>query len=178
MDSYQDRHGRQRRYAGGIRPGQPISRILSGRQVRFTPRRASSLPAAEVVICLGRTSQSASLRPTWDSKETGRLPSRRRSSLFGLAPGGGCPAAGIAACAGGLLHHHFTLTPKGAVCFCGPIRQIAPPRTLSGTVPCGVRTFLTSQRRRNHLADLDSHNNTRGCFLEGLGLNGDCCQEV
>ena len=32
--------------------------------------------------------------------------------LLGLAPGGGYLAANIAACAGGLLHHHFTLTPS------------------------------------------------------------------
>ena len=150
-----------------IKPGQPISRILSGRQVRFTPRGASSLPDAEVIICLGRASQRASLQPTWDSRETSSLPSRRSSSLFGLAPGGGCPAASIAACAGGLLHHHFTLTPEGAVCFCGPIRQIAPPRTLSGTVLIGVRTFLTPRRGRNHLADLDFHDNTGRYIVEG-----------
>jgi len=29
-----------------------------------------------------------------------------------------------------------------AVCFCGPIRQVAPSRVLPGTLPCGVRTFL------------------------------------
>jgi len=53
-------------------------------------------------------------------------------SLLGLAPGGGYLAARIAADAGGLLHHLFTLTltpspsPEGegegmgATCFCGP----------------------------------------------------------
>jgi hypothetical protein len=30
----------------------------------------------------------------------------------------------------------------GAVCFCGPIRQVAPSRELPGTLPYGVRTFL------------------------------------
>ena len=29
-----------------------------------------------------------------------------------------------------------------AVCFCGPIRQVAPPRVLPGIMLCGVRTFL------------------------------------
>ena len=76
--------------------------------------------------------------------------------LLDLAPGGGYLAADIAAHAGGLLHHLFTLTlsdpsPKsigfggsweGAVCFCGPIRQVAPSRVLPGTLLCGVRTFL------------------------------------
>ncbi len=30
----------------------------------------------------------------------------------------------------------------GAVCFCGPIRQVAPSRVLAGALLCGVRTFL------------------------------------
>ena len=38
-------------------------------------------------------------------------------ALFGLAPGGVCQAADIAARAGGLLHHRFTLTPEGAIHF-------------------------------------------------------------
>ena len=49
----------------------------------------------------------------------------------------------IAASAGGLLHHLFTLagvTP--ALCLCGPIRQVTPPRVLPGTMLYGVRTFL------------------------------------
>ena len=32
------------------------------------------------------------------------------------------------------------LTP--ALCLCGPIRQVAPPRELPGTMLYGVRTFL------------------------------------
>ena len=66
--------------------------------------------------------------------------------LLDLAPGGGYLAVSIAAHAGGLLRHLFTLTdtPLGvsAVCFCGPIRQVAPSRELPGTLPIGVRTFL------------------------------------
>ena len=66
--------------------------------------------------------------------------------LLDLAPGGGYLAVSIAAHAGGLLRHLFTLTPPPeggvAVCFCGPIRQVAPSRVLPGTSPFGVRTFL------------------------------------
>ena len=77
--------------------------------------------------------------------------------LLDLAPDGGYLAADITAHAGGLLHHLFTLTslsysspkPVGlaqeggdAVCFCGPIRQVAPSRELPGSLLCGVRTFL------------------------------------
>lgn len=88
------------------------------------------------------------------------------SSLLGLAPGGGCLAAGIAADAGGLLHRRFTVTESrdsrmgnsqrlltylyaliSAVCFCGPIRQVTPPRGLPGTMLSGVRTFLDPDLR-------------------------------
>ena len=45
-----------------------------------------------------------------------------------------------------------------AVCFCGPIHEIAPTRTLSGIVLYGVRTFLqpkaVSLWASDHLADL------------------------
>ena len=44
-------------------------------------------------------------QPTRDSNEASRL-----LSLLGLAPGGGYLAARIAADAGGLLHHLFTIT--------------------------------------------------------------------
>jgi len=52
--------------------------------------------------------------------------------------------------AGGLLHHRFTLAIDMAVCFCGPIWQVlpqgeSPPRTLSGDVLYGVRTFLDTE---------------------------------
>ena len=46
------------------------------------------------------------------------------SPLLGLAPGGGYLAIRIAADAGGLLRHLFTITQYflrcWAVCFCGP----------------------------------------------------------
>jgi hypothetical protein len=37
------------------------------------------------------------------------------SLLLGLAPGGGCLAARVTTCAGGLLHHLFTFTPSLAL---------------------------------------------------------------
>ena len=70
------------------------------------------------------------------------------SSLFDLAPDGGCLAARIAADAGGLLLRLFIIAagdpkiPHAAVLFCGPFRQIAPSRDLPGVAPYGVRTFL------------------------------------
>jgi hypothetical protein len=76
-------------------------------RTRFTPERT---PASSLPRCLGDhlsgTAVSRRLeQPTRTSNETSRL-----SILLGLAPNRGCLAAGIAACAGGLLHHLFTLT--------------------------------------------------------------------
>ncbi len=69
-----------------------------------------------------------------------------RLLLLDLAPCGGYLAAGITACAGGLLHHLFTLTPyhggKMRSVSVALFRQVAPSRELPGTMPCGVRTFL------------------------------------
>ena len=61
--------------------------------------------------------------------------------------------------AGGLLHRRFTLTPApegaGAVCFCGPIQHLTAFRTLSGTAPDGVRTFLDARKgHRGRMASL------------------------
>jgi len=50
----------------------------------------------------------------------GYLKSKIESSLLGLAPDGGCLAAHIAACAGGLLSHLFTLTLCQGVLFLWP----------------------------------------------------------
>ena len=70
-------------------------------------------------------------------------------ALLGLAPGGVCPAGDIAAAAGGLLHHRFTLTcriPSGRQC--ASLLHLPsgyPARPLAGTVLFGVRTFLSSK---------------------------------
>ena len=54
---------------------------------------------------------SSSLPETQEERAAPR-PHKWALSLLGLAPGGGCLAADIAADAGGLLHHLFTLTSK------------------------------------------------------------------
>lgn len=109
------------------------------------------------------TARASSLQPAWASISLGSLPETQveraaPSSLFDLAPDGGCLAAHIAVDAGGLLHHLFIMTGSGpcgpipAVLFCGPFRQIAPSRDFPGVVPCGVRTFLDPPRRRAAIA--------------------------
>jgi hypothetical protein len=121
-------------------PGRSVSRILSGRDSVYVPR--DFIPAP----CLG---DHLSVQSTRDSNGAGRS-----SSLLDLAPGGGCLAARIAANAGGLLHHLFTIAPtpctfsqrerdgmEGSL-FLWPCQQIAPLRGFPGAAPCRVRTFL------------------------------------
>ena len=73
-----------------------------------------------------------------------------KSSLLGLAPGGGYLATRITARAGGLLHHLFTITPRNAGLFVSVAHsgRFAPlggfPAPGYSPTPCsiGVRTFL------------------------------------
>ena len=46
---------------------------------------------------------------------------------------------------GELLPRHFTLTPYGAVSFLLHFPSPRGARVLPGTLPCGVRTFLTAR---------------------------------
>ena|SRR3990172_9453406 len=73
---------------------------------------------------------------------------RTISPLLGLAPGGGYLAVRIAANAGGLLRHLFTITTRVAVCFCGPFRQVHAsrrfPRPGCYPTPCSMECGLSS----------------------------------
>jgi hypothetical protein len=66
----------------------------------------------------------------------------------------GLPCPRHYCCGGALLPHLFTLTrmsPSGRYVFCGTFRRpgLNPAsRTLSGTLLCGVRTFLSRCRER------------------------------
>jgi hypothetical protein len=119
----------------------PVSRILSavsGRTViplgRALLRGSSDLPGG-----CGAPSRHASLRNR-------SFPGN--PSLFGLAPCGVCPARRITATA---VRSYRTFSPLPGPCgprryvFCGTFRPTGlnrPSRTLSGTLLCGVRTFL------------------------------------
>ena len=85
-----------------------------------------------------------SVQPTQDSGETGRLPPRRSAVRLCLAllPTG---VAGPQTLLPAPVVSYTTFSPlphQAAVLFCGPIRQVSPPRAFPGAVPCGVRTFL------------------------------------
>ena len=83
-------------------------------------------------------------RPTRDSgkirRETSSLPPEGLP-LLGLAPDGGCLRRTLLNTP---VVSYTTFSPllRSAVCFCGPIRQVAPPRELPGIMLFGVRTFL------------------------------------
>ena len=130
-------------------PGWSISRILSmarcaiGQPSLWAERRRSarcSLPGTGPTHRReGRVwRRAASHRP------------QTKSSLLGLAPGGGYLAARITARAGGLLHHLFTITPREAGLFVSVAHsgRFAPfggfPTPGYSPTPCsiGVRTFL------------------------------------
>ena len=111
------------------------------------------------IIYLGRRLPVASSSlPRTVAERAAPRPPKRTLSLLGLAPGGGCLATRVAAGAGGLLHHLFTITwltggqsgepsypPPGCLLFCGPLPSGHPAWVLPSTVPCGARTFLTLQ---------------------------------
>ena len=88
-------------------------------------------------------------------------PTRNRSAghrwfLLGLAPGGACPATAVTCRTGELLPHRFTLTrlaPGGLLSVA--LAACRHAWELPSTLPCGVRTFLTSLRTasRGRLAD-------------------------
>jgi len=129
--------------------GWPVSRILSSGCFRFTTGPSPKL-GAWASSRTARLCDHLSEQPTRDSNEASRL-----LSLLGLAPGGGYLAARIAADAGGLLHHLFTITSahgKGCLFlwpYSGrlPSRRASPSRGFPGAVPYGVRTFLNSAPR-------------------------------
>src|SRR5579859_3965150 len=91
---------------------------------------------------------------------------RRDSSLFGLAPCGVCPARGIAVAA---VRSYRTFSPLPWRCHQGGMFSVAlsvesptlsqkprkdgpPSRTLSGTLLCGVRTFLSPRPKTREAA--------------------------
>ena len=101
------------------------------------------------------------MRSTRDYEEASSLlPARRLGlSLLDLAPNGGCLAARIAAGAGGLLHHLFTLTPLRER-YVSVARSSRLPHSgkFPGILLYGVRTFLGRKRSgRAHLTNLELH---------------------
>ena len=117
-------------------PGRPISRILCRRQVCLR-----TVPAVKVIYLVRMLpSDSSSLPETQGKRAASRLP-KKALPLLGFAPTGGYLAAALLQTPV-VSYTTFSPLPLRAVCFCGPIRQVAPPRGLPGILPCGARTFL------------------------------------
>ena len=123
----------------------PVSRILSAGLLR----RDGHSSGPRITARLKRPT-----RRLWRAE-----PARARANSRGSLPIWSCSVWGLPCpphyCDGGaLLPHLFTLTPAlppGRYVFCGTFRRMNPPkqslygapsRTLSGTLLCGVRTFL------------------------------------
>src|SRR5437660_6190666 len=128
----------------------PVSRILSAGLLRQDGHSSGPRIAARLK------------RPTrrFDAPSQHVLRRTRGPSLFGLAPCGVCPARHITAAA---VRSYRTFSPLPGTrskagfrryVFCGTFRRVdlnPPSRTLSGTLLCGVRTFLPrrwTQRER------------------------------
>jgi hypothetical protein len=133
---------------------------------RVSLSRSVSRILSSAVIYLGRELPLASGSlpggyPLW-GRERVTPRSNGPSLLLGLAPSGGCLAAPVARCAGGLLHHLFTLAwscdlRRSVSVALSPSRLA---RVLPGAAPCGVRTFLTpvahSTPERDYLTNSSS----------------------
>jgi len=109
--------------------------------------RRSSLWARRYRLAL-----AAYPKPGYARKRTRRRAASSRNAgrlLLGLAPGGGCLAAGVATCAGELLPHLFTLTsashrkPKHCVSVARSGRLLLPG---GYPAPCSIECGLSSTR--------------------------------
>ncbi len=117
-----------------------------------------TLSGRATVIPLGRPLPAASSNLPGDNWPG------RPASLFGLAPDGVCLADRVAAVAGGLLPHRFTLTgwPEGrpAVCFLLRFPGVAPPGSCPAS--CPVEPGLSSPPLAGRG---DGPSNSEFCYL-------------
>ncbi len=85
----------------------------------------------------GPVGDHPSVRPTWPIGRAAR-------GTLGLAPSGGCRAAGVATDAGALLPHRFTLT-------CAATSGEAEPSAVCSLLPCTDRSPRPGSRQRSAL---------------------------
>ncbi len=131
-------------------PKRTVSRVLFQPAVAREPARIIHLGGA-----LLRRSSALTRMPAaapFGAAASGGSPST--ASLFELAPGGACPAAGRPAVARGLLPHDFNLAcacrraarrtdhRPSAVWFLLRFPSGCPGSSLTTSLPCGARTFL------------------------------------
>ena len=120
-----------------------------------------------------------SVRPTWPI-------GRATRGTLGLAPSGGCRAAGVAPDAGALLPHRFTLTcavssrrclredQPSAVCFLLPLPTGRPVLALASALLCGAPTFLSHRPKPATAITGPTHHRERpACQLPASFRRGD-----
>ena len=149
--------------------GQPVSRVLSSRLRRFTDKPSSRrLRPGRSSIWAARYRAAHAAHPTLNGDEPSPAP--KGSASAWPCSGWGLPGRGIAADAGGLLHHRFTLAAGSTTAACRrrlfSVARSAgfPARGLPGTLLCGARTFLRPLRPCDRPANLPS-----GSILLGPG---------
>jgi hypothetical protein len=160
---------------GSELPKWTVSRVLFRLSVTREPARIIHLGGALL-------RRSSTLTRTLAAAPCGALASGgspSTASLFELAPGGACPAAGHPADARGLLPHDFNLTcaskrtvrcadqRPSAVWFLLRFPSGRPGSPLTTSLPYGARTFLPRTvvvRRRSsiHLRRPGAYRSTRG----------------
>ena len=123
---------------GDLPPGKsasrPVSRVLSG-ALPPVDDHSSGTPVA------GRFTQPTRMT----GPETALKPEGPASSLFGLAPGGVCPAAAVA---GSAVRSCRTISPlrrdfaRARYHFCGTFPRVAPAGRYPAPCSHGARTFL------------------------------------
>ncbi len=121
-------------------PGHVPGRVRAGCPGFPCRSRPISRVLSEAVIHLGPPS------PKDSSNLPGSGAGRIMGSLFGLAPGGVCPASTVASTA---VRSYRTISPlppelPEAVCFLWHWPSARAAQVLPGTLPCGARTFLDS----------------------------------
>ncbi len=145
--------GKRTRKPNSVLCGHSSRRSVAACAHQRPTRRFRALHAAALTRCACWNPLNAPGRHVAPSGSGRPLP-----SLFGLAPCGVYPATGITAGAVRSYRTFSPLPPHGTApkgcptqwryVFCGTSRPRAltpASRTLSGTLPCGVRTFLSRQ---------------------------------
>ena len=89
-----------------------IGSTYKPRSVRSWLDEASKAIIGAIIHLDPTSPRGSSSLPEAQEERAAPRPHKRVLPLLGLAPGGGCLAADIAAGAGGLLHHLFTLASK------------------------------------------------------------------
>jgi hypothetical protein len=122
----------------GVWTSRPVSGVLSRPRTKVLIE--GDHPSATVVT-------NGLMRPT-SRHRAGRSSAqiRPKPNPLGLAPGGVCQATSVTRCAGGLLHHRFTLTGlRRRSVLCGTVPRVSPGGRYPPPCPVVPRLSSTHQ---------------------------------